>query len=138
MMGYVRSELASTISKIDAETDYYAEMKFSHRLSPRPKSETSTTQKLLRHKITILNRQRHILVSVLDQLRFDNVTVDQLMLLKRCEAFNERYRAHQALALLASYNAISSEFGISPDHDRQEIMGCLIVLRDEILSQAEE
>jgi hypothetical protein len=73
------------------------------------------------------------LLSVLDQLRFDSVSVDQLMLLKRCEAFNERYRAHQALALLASYNAISKS--PYPDQDRQEIMGCLIVLRDEILSQ---
>lgn len=52
-----------------------------------------------------VDRQKHLLMQVLGSVNFGRVTIDQILLLKRCDPFYERnFMAVVALKMMHAYD----------------------------------
>lgn len=70
----------SAIREHDAEYERLDDLKYS-------KERVEESKRKLRHKISHVKRQKQLLQQVLGSLNFGQISIDQILLLKRCDFY---------------------------------------------------
>jgi hypothetical protein len=70
---------------------------------------------------------------VLGSLNFGQISIDQILLLKRCDFYEKNYLTVTAMKMMHAYNQVSDEFGFNPQGDRESVMVGLNQIKDKII-----
>ena len=85
--------------------------------------------------MAVLESHKRLFTQVLGSLKFGRVSLDQILLLKRCGSFYEKHtNTIFALKMMHSYNQVSDEFGFNAKQDRDNLLTRMQQLKENILN----